>query len=203
MQLGRLLTSRAAGAVGSSLYRAARDLPRHARRPAYRGATFKRHDSDMATLRGDTSIACPTRCENASCNTTCSSAGCRPRPGETTTGRWAAACRSQSPATTARRDRRGPRPPPQPAMTGNEPGGLPSVLRDRMENAGHADLIGSLLNPRGARVLEIRPRAGTILERLKRHDQADVQAMAIWQSQQFISGARPPRTPAGRPADAQ
>jgi hypothetical protein len=103
----------------------------------------------------------------------------------------------------ARRDRRGPRPPPQPAMTGNEPGGLPSVLRDRMENVGHADLIGSLLNPRGARVLEIRPRAGTILERLKRHDQADVQAMAIWQSQQFISGARPPRTPAGRPADAQ
>ena len=53
MQLGRLLTSRAAGAVGSSLYRGARDLPRHARRPAYRGATFKRHDSDMATLRGD------------------------------------------------------------------------------------------------------------------------------------------------------
>jgi len=59
-------------------------------------------------------------------------------------------------------------------------------LRDRMENAGHVDLLGSLLNPRGARVLEVRPRAGTILEGLRRHYGADVQAMAIWESQQFI-----------------
>jgi SAM-dependent methyltransferase len=63
---------------------------------------------------------------------------------------------------------------------------LPSVLRDRMENAGHVDLLGSLLNPRGARVLEVRPRAGTILEGLRRLYDADVYAMPIWESQQFI-----------------
>ena len=64
--------------------------------------------------------------------------------------------------------------------------GLASVLRDRMENAGHVDLLGSVLNPRGARVLEVRPRAGTILEGLRRHYGADVHAMPIWESQQFI-----------------
>jgi hypothetical protein len=63
---------------------------------------------------------------------------------------------------------------------------LPAVLRDRMENAGHVDLLGSLLNPRGARVLEVRPRAATILEGLRRHYGADVYAMPIWESQQFI-----------------
>jgi hypothetical protein len=73
-----------------------------------------------------------------------------------------------------------------PFVSEHQPGGLSSVLRDRMENAGHADLLGSMLNPRGARVLEIRPRAGTILEGLRRHYGADVQAMAIWESQQFI-----------------
>jgi SAM-dependent methyltransferase len=73
-----------------------------------------------------------------------------------------------------------------PFVSDHQPGGLASVLRDRMENAGHADLIGSLLKPRGARVLEIRPRAGTILEGLKRHYDADVYAMAIWESQEFM-----------------
>ena len=73
-----------------------------------------------------------------------------------------------------------------PFVSDHEPGGLASVLRDRMENAGHADLLGSMLNPRGARVLEIRPRAGTILEGLRRHYGAHVHAMAIWESQQFI-----------------
>ena len=72
-------------------------------------------------------------------------------------------------------------------VSDHEPGpSLGSVFRDRMENAGHVDLLGSLLNPRGARVLEVRPRAGTILEGLRRHYGADVQAMAIWESQQFI-----------------
>jgi SAM-dependent methyltransferase len=64
-------------------------------------------------------------------------------------------------------------------------GSLTSVLRDRLENAGHVDLLGSLLNPRGARVLEVRPRAGTILEGLRRHYGAEVYAMPIWESQQF------------------
>ena len=73
-----------------------------------------------------------------------------------------------------------------PFVSDHQPGGLASLLRDRMENAGHADLLGALLNPRGARVLEIRPRAGTILDALRRHYGADVYAMAIWESQQFI-----------------
>ena len=72
-------------------------------------------------------------------------------------------------------------------VSDDEPSGsLSSVLRDRMENAGHVDLLGSLLNPLGARVLEIRPRAGTILEGLRRLYGADVYAMPIWEGQQFI-----------------
>jgi SAM-dependent methyltransferase len=72
-------------------------------------------------------------------------------------------------------------------VSDHDPGtSLSSVLRDRMENAGHVDLLGSLLNPRGARVLEIRPRAGTILEGLRRLYGADVYAMPIWEGQQFI-----------------
>lgn len=63
---------------------------------------------------------------------------------------------------------------------------LVGLLKDRLENAGHVDLLGSLLNPRGARVLEVRPRAGTILEGLRRLYNAEVYAMPIWESQQFI-----------------
>ena len=63
---------------------------------------------------------------------------------------------------------------------------LSGVFKDRFANAGHVDILGSLLEPRGARVLEVRPRAGTILEGLRRHYGADVYAMPIWESQQFI-----------------
>ncbi|MDA1183141.1 MAG: class I SAM-dependent methyltransferase [Acidobacteria bacterium] len=63
---------------------------------------------------------------------------------------------------------------------------LSGVFKDRFANAGHVDILGSLLTPRGARVLEVRPRAGTILEGLRRHYGADVYAMPIWESQQFI-----------------
>ena len=63
---------------------------------------------------------------------------------------------------------------------------LSGVFKDRFANAGHVDILGSLLEPRGARVLEVRPRAGTILESLRRHYAAEVYAMPIWESQQFI-----------------
>jgi len=63
---------------------------------------------------------------------------------------------------------------------------LSGVFKDRFANAGHVDILGSLLTLRGARVLEVRPRAGTILEGLRRHYGADVYAMPIWESQQFI-----------------
>jgi SAM-dependent methyltransferase len=60
------------------------------------------------------------------------------------------------------------------------------MLRDRMENSTHTDIIGALLAPRGARVLEVRSRAGTILDGLRRAWGADVYAMPIWESQQFL-----------------
>jgi SAM-dependent methyltransferase len=63
---------------------------------------------------------------------------------------------------------------------------LEGVFKDRLENAPHVDIIGSLVDPRGARVLEIRPRAGTIGEGLRRLYGAVVHAMPIWESQGFI-----------------
>jgi len=63
---------------------------------------------------------------------------------------------------------------------------LAPLLRDRLENAIHTDIIGSLIEPRGARVVEVRSRAGTILDGLRRAWGADVYAMPIWESQQFL-----------------
>ncbi len=45
---------------------------------------------------------------------------------------------------------------------------LAPLLRDRFENSVHTDIIGSLIEPRGARVVEVRSRAGTILDGLRR-----------------------------------
>jgi SAM-dependent methyltransferase len=63
---------------------------------------------------------------------------------------------------------------------------LKGVFTDRLENASHVDLLGSLLDLRGARALEVRPRAGTILEGLRRLYGVEVHAMPMWESQQFI-----------------
>jgi SAM-dependent methyltransferase len=63
---------------------------------------------------------------------------------------------------------------------------LAPLLRDRFENSLHIDVIGSLLAPRGWRVLEVRSRAGTILDGLRRSWDAQVAAMPIWESQQFL-----------------
>lgn len=63
---------------------------------------------------------------------------------------------------------------------------LPQLLKDRFENSIHTDVIGSLLAPRGARVVEVRSRTGTILDGLRRAWDADVRAMPIWESQQFL-----------------
>jgi len=65
---------------------------------------------------------------------------------------------------------------------------LAPLLRDRFENSLHTDMIGALLAPRGARVLEVRSRAGSILDGLRSAWGADVYAMPIWQSQQFLLG---------------
>ena len=63
---------------------------------------------------------------------------------------------------------------------------LAPLLRDRFENSLHTDVIGALLAPRGARVLEVRSRAGSILDGLRSAWGADVYAMPIWESQQFL-----------------
>lgn len=63
---------------------------------------------------------------------------------------------------------------------------LAPLLRDRLENSIHTDIIGSLIEPRGARVVEVRSRAGTILDGLRRAWGATVYAMPIWESQQFL-----------------
>lgn len=63
---------------------------------------------------------------------------------------------------------------------------LEGLVKDRFENSVHLDLIGALLSPRNARVLEIRPRTGMISEGLRRLYGADVRAMPIWESQQQL-----------------
>ena len=63
---------------------------------------------------------------------------------------------------------------------------LAPLLRDRFENSLHTDVIGALLAPRGARVLEVRSRAGSILDGLRAAWGAEVYAMPIWESQQFL-----------------
>ena len=63
---------------------------------------------------------------------------------------------------------------------------LAPLLRDRFENCVHTDIISSLIEPRGARIVEVRSRAGTILDGLRRAWGATVFAMPIWESQQFL-----------------
>ena len=63
---------------------------------------------------------------------------------------------------------------------------LEGALKDRFENTVHVDLIGNLVHPEKARVLEIRPRAGTIAESLRRLYHADVSVMPMWESQKFV-----------------
>ena len=70
------------------------------------------------------------------------------------------------------------------ATTGGE--SLAGVFTDRLANAAHVEVLGSLLDLRGARVLEVRSRAGTIVAGLKRLYGADVYAMPIFESQQLI-----------------
>lgn len=63
---------------------------------------------------------------------------------------------------------------------------LAPLLRDRFDNSLHADLLGALLSPRRARILEVRSRTGTILDGLRRAWDAEVYAMPIWESQQLL-----------------
>ena len=63
---------------------------------------------------------------------------------------------------------------------------IEGALNDRFENSMHVDLLGNLVQPTNARVLEIRPRAGTIGESLRRLYSADVSVMPMWESQKLL-----------------
>jgi SAM-dependent methyltransferase len=63
---------------------------------------------------------------------------------------------------------------------------LEALVRDRFENSVHLDLLASLVSPKDARVLEIRPRTGTISDGLRRLFGAKVFALPIWESQRFL-----------------
>jgi SAM-dependent methyltransferase len=63
---------------------------------------------------------------------------------------------------------------------------LPVLSGDRLANSAHVELLGSLLDLRGARLLEIRSRAGSIGAGLRRLYGADPYAMAIFENQRFV-----------------
>lgn len=63
---------------------------------------------------------------------------------------------------------------------------LSQIFKDRLENASHVELLGSLLDVRGIRALEIRSRAGTIAHGLQRLYGARVAVMPIFESQRLI-----------------
>ncbi|MEQ1908690.1 MAG: class I SAM-dependent methyltransferase [Vicinamibacterales bacterium] len=63
---------------------------------------------------------------------------------------------------------------------------IEGALKDRFENSVHVDLLGNLLNLNGARVLEVRSRAGTIAESFRRLYKADMSVMPMWESQGFL-----------------
>lgn len=65
---------------------------------------------------------------------------------------------------------------------------LPALLQDRMANSVHVELLGSLLPLKAPRVLELRPRLGSIGAALQRLYGADVYGMPLFDGQQFLIG---------------
>jgi SAM-dependent methyltransferase len=63
---------------------------------------------------------------------------------------------------------------------------LRDLLRDRLANSVHIEVLGSLLSLDRPRVLELRPRVGSIGAGLQRLYGADVYAMPLFDGQQFL-----------------
>ncbi len=63
---------------------------------------------------------------------------------------------------------------------------VPALLRDRLATAVHVEVLGSLLSLSRPRVLELRPRVGSIGAALERLYGADVYAMPLFEGQQFL-----------------
>ncbi len=63
---------------------------------------------------------------------------------------------------------------------------LPELQEDRLVSSPHVELLGSLLRLKSPRVLELRPRLGAIGAGLQRLYGAEVYAMPLFESQQFL-----------------
>ena len=63
---------------------------------------------------------------------------------------------------------------------------LPALLQDRMANSVHIELLGSLVPLNKPRVLELRPRLGSIGAALQRLYGAQVYGMPLFDGQQFL-----------------
>lgn len=63
---------------------------------------------------------------------------------------------------------------------------LRDLLRDRLANSVHIEVLASLLALNRPRVLELRPRVGSIGAALRRSHGADVYAMPLFDGQQFL-----------------
>lgn len=64
---------------------------------------------------------------------------------------------------------------------------LNGALKDRLENSMHVEVLSSLLTlGPTSNVLEIRPRAGSILAALRRYFGVQVHGLPIWESQGFV-----------------
>jgi SAM-dependent methyltransferase len=64
---------------------------------------------------------------------------------------------------------------------------VPGLQADRLANALHVEVLGSLLELKRSRVLEVRSRTGAILAALRRLYEADVYALSIFESQQYLA----------------
>ena len=62
-----------------------------------------------------------------------------------------------------------------------------SAYQDRMAKSAHIELLGSLIDLEGTCVLEIRPKTGAILAALRRLYGAEVYALPIFESQQYVA----------------
>jgi len=63
---------------------------------------------------------------------------------------------------------------------------MPWILYDRMSQGYHFDWLSESVPLEGARVLEIRAKTGALLDMLRRYHHADVYAMPMFESQQFV-----------------
>ena len=61
-----------------------------------------------------------------------------------------------------------------------------ALLRDRLANSIHVEILTSFLQLRAPRVLELRPRLGSIGVALQRFWDADVTGMPLFEGQQFL-----------------